>query len=46
MINEAKCAKPNTDQCTPEKGMVWVLDRKLGAPHAQSIVAEKLLYTP
>jgi hypothetical protein len=44
MINEAKCATPNTGH--PKKGMVWALNRRLGAPHAQSIVAEKLLYTP
>jgi hypothetical protein len=30
----------------PQEKMVWALEGKLGAPHAHSIVVEKLLYKP
>jgi len=46
VLNESECPVPNTGKFVPKKEMGCALYRRLGEHHAQSLVVERLLYTP
>ena len=46
MLIGVECTMPRTGRCTLKGEMGIPLNRRLDAPHAQSLVADRLLYIP